>query len=64
MQGVLSLLYRSIRSLLGFLAVIAHSDVSKDVELFVLRQGNQVLRRQVRGRPPDRSRAVIGCGQW
>jgi hypothetical protein len=34
------------------------------VELFVLRQGNQVLRRQVRGGPPDRSRAVIGCGQW
>jgi hypothetical protein len=48
---LLSLIYRLIRSLLGFLAVVARSDVSKDVELLVLRQENQVLRRQVRGRP-------------
>jgi putative transposase len=47
----LSLVYRSIRSLLGLLAVIARSDLSKDVELLVLRQENQVLRRQVHGRP-------------
>ncbi|MCW2861800.1 MAG: hypothetical protein JWP48_3508 [Actinoallomurus sp.] len=40
---LLSLVHRLIRSLLGFLAVIAGSDVSKDVELLVLRQENQVL---------------------
>jgi hypothetical protein len=48
---LLLLVYRLMRSLLGFLAVIARSDVSKDVELLVLRQENQVLRRQVHGRP-------------
>jgi len=54
----LSLLYRLIRALFGLLAVIVRSDLSKDVELIVLRHENQVLRRQVRGRtrwdPADR----------
>jgi hypothetical protein len=44
---LLSLLYRLIRSLLGLLTVIVRSDLSKDVELLVLRHQNQVLRRQV-----------------
>jgi transposase InsO family protein len=33
------------------LAVLLRSDLSKDVELLVLRHENQVLRRQLRGRP-------------
>lgn len=40
-----------IRCLLGFLAVLVRSDLSKEVELLVLRQENQVLRR-------------VGCGNW
>jgi transposase InsO family protein len=47
---LLSLLYRLVRSLLGLLAVLVRSDLSKDVELLVLRQENQVLRRQLSGR--------------
>jgi putative transposase len=47
---LLSLLYRLLRCLLGLLAVLARSDLSKDVELLVLRHENQVLRRQVGGR--------------
>jgi putative transposase len=48
---LLSLVYRLLRCLFGLLAVLVRSDLSKDVELLVLRHENQVLRRQVRGRP-------------
>jgi putative transposase len=46
---LLSLLYRLVRCLFGLLAVVIRSDLSKDVELLVLRHENQVLRRQLRG---------------
>ena len=46
----LSLVYRLLKCLLGLLAVLARSDLSKDAELLVLRHENQVLRRQLRGR--------------
>ncbi|MER6816229.1 hypothetical protein ABT299_43785 [Spirillospora sp. NPDC000708] len=46
-----SLLYRLVRCLFGLLAVLVRSDPSKDVELLVLRHENQVLRRQLGGRP-------------
>ena len=50
-RGVLlSLAYRLVRCLFGLLAVLVRSDLSKDVELLVLRHENQVLRRQLRGR--------------
>jgi putative transposase len=48
---LLSLVYRLLRCLLGLLMVLLRSDLSKEVELLVLRHENQVLRRQVRGRP-------------
>jgi putative transposase len=48
---LLSLLYRLLRCLFGLLMVLVRSDLSKDVELLVLRQENQVLRRHLRGRP-------------
>jgi putative transposase len=48
---LLSLVYRLVRCLLGLLAVLVRSDLSKDVELLVLRHENQVLRRQLGGRP-------------
>jgi transposase len=48
---LLSLLYRLMRCLLGLFAVLVRSDLSKDVELLVLRLENQVLRRQTGGRP-------------
>ena len=48
---VLSLVYRLVRCLFGLLAVLIRSDLSKDAELLVLRHENQVLRRQLRGRP-------------
>jgi hypothetical protein len=48
---LLSLLYRLIRALFGMLTVIVRSGLSKNVELLVLRQENQVLRRQLQGRP-------------
>jgi putative transposase len=55
---LLSLLYQLIRALFGLLTVIVRSDLSTKVELLVLRQENQVLRRQVQGRtrwdPADR----------
>ena len=44
---LLSLLYRLVRCLLGLLAALVRSELSKDVELLVLRHENQVLRRQV-----------------
>jgi len=47
---LLSLVYRLMRCLLGLLAVLFQSDLSKDAELLVLRHDNQVLRRQLRGR--------------
>jgi putative transposase len=50
-RGVLlSLAYRSLRCLVGLLAVLVRSDLSKDAELLVLRHENQVLRRQLAGR--------------
>ena len=47
---LLSLVYRLVRCLLGLLAVLVRSDLSKDAELLVLRHENQVLRRQLGGR--------------
>ena len=47
---LLSLLYRLVRCLLDLMAVLVRSDLSKDVELLVLRHENQVLRRQLSGR--------------
>lgn len=48
---LLSLIYRLLRCLLGLLVMLLRSDLSKEAELLVLRHENQVLRRQVRGRP-------------
>jgi hypothetical protein len=45
-----SFVYRLLRRLFGLLAVLVRSDLSKDVELLVLRHENQVLRRQLGGR--------------
>jgi transposase InsO family protein len=45
------LLYGLVRCLFGLLVVLVRSDLSKDVELLVLRHENQVLRRHLRGRP-------------
>ena len=39
-----------LRALFGLLALLVRSDLSKDVELLVLRHENQVLRRHLRGR--------------
>ena len=47
---LLSLACRLVRCLLGLLAVLVRSDLSKDAELLVLRHENQVLRRQLAGR--------------
>jgi hypothetical protein len=47
---LLSLVYRLLRCLFGLLAVLVRSDLSKDIELLVLRHENQVLRRQAGGR--------------
>jgi putative transposase len=44
---LLSLAYRLLRFLFGLLAVLVRSDLSKDIELLVLRHENQVLRRQL-----------------
>ena len=44
---LLFLLYRLTRALLGALTVICHREVSKDVELLVLRHENAILRRQI-----------------
>jgi transposase len=48
---LLSLVYRLVRCPSGLLAVLVRSDLSKDAELLVLRHENQVLRRQLSGRP-------------
>jgi putative transposase len=47
---LLSIAYRLVSYLLGLLAVLARSGLSKDAELLVLRHENQVLRRQLSGR--------------
>jgi transposase len=47
---LLLLLYRLVRCLLGVLVVLVRTDLSKDVELLVLRHENQVLRRRLGGR--------------
>ncbi len=47
---LLSLASRLVRCLFGLLAVLVRSDLSKDIELLVLRHENQVLRRQLSGR--------------
>jgi putative transposase len=47
---LLSLVYRLMRRLFGLVGVLVRSDLSKDVELLVLRHENQVLRRQLDGR--------------
>jgi len=47
---LLSLVYRLLRCLFGLLVVLVRSDLSKDVELLVLRHENQVLRRRLNGR--------------
>jgi putative transposase len=39
-----------MRCLVGLLAVLVRSDLSKDAKLLMLRHGNQVLRRQLAGR--------------
>jgi putative transposase len=44
LKVLLSLLYRLLRCLFGLLMVLVRSDLSKDVELLVLRQENQLLR--------------------
>ena len=48
---LLSLASRLVRCLFGLLAVLVRSDLSKDAELLVLRHENQMLRRQLSGRP-------------
>ncbi|WP_433432840.1 integrase core domain-containing protein [Nonomuraea sp. CA-141351] len=51
LKVLLSLVYRLVRCLLAVLTVLVRSDLSKDVELLALRHENQVLRRQINGRP-------------
>ena len=46
---LLPLLYRLVRCLFGLLAVLVRSDLSKDIELLMLRHENQVLRRHLGG---------------
>ena len=48
LEVLLSLVYRLLRSLFGLLAVLVRSDLSRDVELLVLRRENQVLRGRLR----------------
>ncbi|GAA3317353.1 hypothetical protein GCM10020219_038550 [Nonomuraea dietziae] len=47
-EVALSLVYRLVSGLFGLLAVLVRPDLSKDVELLVLRHENQVLRRRRR----------------
>jgi transposase InsO family protein len=50
-QVLLSLVYRLLRNLFGLLTILVRTDLSKDVELLVLRHENHVLRRQLGGGP-------------
>jgi putative transposase len=50
LEVLLSIVYRLVRCLFGLLAVLVRSDLSKNAELLVLRQENQVLRRQLSDR--------------
>ena len=47
MGSVLSISYQRLRCLPGQVTVLVRRDLSKDVELLVLRHENAVLRRQV-----------------
>ncbi|MBF8193843.1 integrase [Nonomuraea sp. K274] len=47
---LLSLLCRLVRWILSLQVVLVRPDLSKDIELLILRHENQVLRRQVHGR--------------
>ena len=49
LEVLLSLVYPVLRCLLGLLTVLVRSDLSKDVELLVLRHENQVLHRRLGG---------------
>ncbi|MFE0153480.1 integrase core domain-containing protein [Nonomuraea sp. NPDC059007] len=51
LEVLLSLVYRLVRGLFGLLTVLIRSDLSKDVELLVLRHENQVLRRRLGSQP-------------
>ena len=44
---IISVVYLLLRCLLGCLTVLARDEVTKDVELLVLRHENAVLRRQI-----------------
>ncbi|MFI7110312.1 hypothetical protein ACIBK9_28665 [Nonomuraea sp. NPDC050227] len=48
---LLSPVYRLLRNLFGLLTILVRADLSKDVELLVLRHDNQMLRRELDGRP-------------
>ncbi|MGV9386677.1 helix-turn-helix domain-containing protein [Nonomuraea sp. NPDC003707] len=51
LKVLLSLAYRLVRALFSLLTVLVRADLHKDAELLALRHENQVLRRQLGGRP-------------
>jgi hypothetical protein len=60
---MLSLVYRLVTCLVGLLAVLLQSDLSKEVELLVLRHENQILCRRLSGPPPaGRCRPALARG--